>query len=144
MTDLNRLEELLAKATKGPWEACEPGDYGDFDGNSRVICSADPDDMRRIAVVHWFQRHPETDANAALIVEAINALPALIARVRELEEALAVLRDLPIVENDNPDTLHLDGEAHTGPAVDYLFRLVRKVKEIARRALAKQESNSHD
>lgn len=93
MTDLSRLEELLAKATSGPWEACEPGDYGDFDGDSRVICSADPDDMRRIAVVHWWQDHPETDANTALIVEAINALPSLIARIRELEGAEANIVD---------------------------------------------------
>lgn len=58
---------MSAQHTPGPWEACEPGDYGDFDGESRVVCSADPDDMRRIAVVHWSKHHPETDANARLI-----------------------------------------------------------------------------
>lgn len=61
--------------TPGPWEACEPGDYGDFDGESRVVCG---DDMR-IAVVHW---HPRlntemSDANACLIAAAPDLLKAL-------------------------------------------------------------------
>lgn len=60
--------------TKGPWEACDPGDYGDFDGESRIILG---DDMR-IAVVHW---HPTlntdmSDANARLIAAAPDLLAA--------------------------------------------------------------------
>lgn len=61
---------MSAPHTPGPWEACNPGDYSDFDGYSRVVCSADPDDMRRIAVVHWSARYPENDANAHLIATA--------------------------------------------------------------------------
>ena len=64
---------------------------------------------------------------------------ALTERLRVAEEALRVLRDLPIVENNNPDALHLDGVVHTGPAVDYLFRIVRKVKEVARAALERKD-----
>jgi Lar family restriction alleviation protein len=52
-------------------------------------------------------------------------------RVTALEKALTVLRNLPIVENDEPNTLHLKSEKHTGPAVDYLFHLICKVKEVA-------------
>jgi hypothetical protein len=64
--------------TPGPWEACDPGDYADFDGNSRIICGDD----RRIAVVHWNDRDKETDANSRLIAAAPNLLAALEALVR--------------------------------------------------------------
>lgn len=54
--------------TSGPWEACDPGDYGDFDGDSRVILGND----MRIAVVHWHDGdcRAENDANANLIAAA--------------------------------------------------------------------------
>lgn len=74
---------------------------------------------------------PGIRAHAKTIME--NA--ALKAEVERLREALRVLRDLPIVENDSPDTLHIDGEPHTGPAVDFLFRVVRKIKLVASAAL---------
>lgn len=56
------------KFTAGPWEASDPGDYGDFDGDCRVVCG---DDMR-IAVVHWHlgKMRVENDANAHLIAAA--------------------------------------------------------------------------
>ncbi len=59
--------------------------------------------------------------------------------IARLRRALTVLRNLPIVENDSPDTLHLDGAAHIGPVVDYLFRIVRKIKEVARAALQPED-----
>lgn len=63
-----------AKHTPGPWEACDPGDYSDFDGNSRVILG---DDMR-IAVVQWSPANAEMDdANARLIAAAPDMLAAL-------------------------------------------------------------------
>lgn len=58
--------------TPGPWEAADRGDYGDFDGNSRVVLGDD----RRIAVV----QHSGTDedeANARLITAAPDMLEAL-------------------------------------------------------------------
>lgn len=67
--------------------------------------------------------------------QAADRIEQLEAEAERLREALVVLRDLPIVENDNPDTLHLDGSPHTGPVVDYLFRIIRKIKEVARAAL---------
>jgi hypothetical protein len=60
-----------AKHTPGPWELCTKGDYGDFDGNSRVIIGDD----RRLAVVHVSDE--ETDANARLIAAAPLMLAAL-------------------------------------------------------------------
>ena len=56
--------------TAGPWELCNKGDYGDFDGNSRVILGDD----RRLAVVHVSD--DETDANARLIAAAPDLLEA--------------------------------------------------------------------
>lgn len=63
--------------TPGPWEACDPGDYGDFDGESRVILGDD----KRIAVVHWSPRlnTAQSDANARLIAAAPDLLAALMA-----------------------------------------------------------------
>ena len=62
--------------TPGPWDACDQGDYSDFDGNSRVILG---DDMR-IAVVQWSpgDRQAESDANALLIAAAPELLEALV------------------------------------------------------------------
>ena len=67
------------------------------------------------------------------------AMKALRADNAKLREALAVLRDLPIVENDETDTLHLNGETHTGPVVDWLFYAVRKIKAVAEAALQETE-----
>ena len=65
----------FAKATPRPWAFCEIGDYDDFDGNSRVLLGGD----MRIAVVHaGGPNAEENEANAALIVAAVNALPALL------------------------------------------------------------------
>ena len=77
---------MAGQHTPGPWEACQPYDYGDFDGESRLVCG---DDMR-IAVVHW---HPHLnaemwDANAHLIAAA----PELLEALETLEAAL--IRDL--------------------------------------------------
>jgi len=66
---------------------------------------------------------------------AADEIATLRARVEQLEAALTVLRDLPIQEDDGPNILHLDGVAHEGPAVDWTFMIVRKVKEIARAAI---------
>jgi hypothetical protein len=70
--------------------------------------------------------------------EAADRIEALTAENERLRKALRVLRDLPIVENDNANTLHLDGATHTGPVVDWLFHFVRKIKEVSDRALEKQ------
>lgn len=78
-------------------------------------------------------------AHAATLMENA-ALKAENEALKALREALAVLRDLPIIENDSPNTLHLDGEPHTGPAVDYLFHVVRKIKLVARTALERISS----
>lgn len=79
-----RSESVRQGHTPGPWEASAPGDYADFDGDSRVILGDD----RRIAVVHWsYETHggdTECDANARLIAAAPSILAAL-------EEARAAL-----------------------------------------------------
>ena len=65
-----------AKHTPGPWEACDVGDYGDYDGRCRVILG---DDLR-IAVV--LGDHDESKANARLIA----ASPCLLEALEELAD----------------------------------------------------------
>jgi hypothetical protein len=82
--DLDRLDELLLKATAGKWEWCEDTTCGILMRTLSpgiLVLDNDPgcggpwgDDIDR--------------ANATLIVEAVNALPALIAELRGSREAL--------------------------------------------------------
>ena len=66
-----------AKHTRGPWEASDRGDYGDFDGNSRIILG----DEMRIAAVHD-HGEVESEANTLLIVAA----PEMLAELQHLYE----------------------------------------------------------
>lgn len=87
MTSPAQHDNHGASHTPGPWEACDPGDYADFDGDSRVILGDD----RRIAVVHWkYEPHggdTECDANARLIAAAPELLAALAETWRVLRAA---------------------------------------------------------
>ena len=81
--DRARLRELLGKATPGPWE-CD--DYGvDFPG------------ARYGEVAYVLSktrgRFEATSDNAALIVAAVNALPALLDRIDALEAGLRSVID---------------------------------------------------
>lgn len=83
-----------AKFTPGPWEVCDPGDYGDFDGESRVVLGND----MRIAVVHWHEGdyRAENDANANLIA----ASPDLYDALREAKG----LADMAVMSDDGDGT----------------------------------------
>lgn len=79
ITAIKRMTEMdTTRATPRPWELCERGAYTDFEGNSRVIIG----DNMRIAVVQTDGRQ-ETEANAALIIRAINAHDDMLAALRE-------------------------------------------------------------
>ena len=79
----------FAKATPRPWAFCEIGDYDDFDGNSRVLIGGD----MRIAVVHaGGPNAEENEANAALIVAAVNAYGQPTELERKLTAALRMAR----------------------------------------------------
>ena len=90
MTTLDELERLREAATLQPWH---------FNEDARSINSdhwfAEGASEYRPCIVTlpvWHAAHSyEQKANAALIVAAINALPALLERVRELEAALEPL-----------------------------------------------------
>jgi len=58
--------------TPGPWESCDRGDYGDFDGMSQVILGND----MRICVAHSSDK--EGEANARLIAAAPEMISELI------------------------------------------------------------------
>ena len=76
MTDLDRLDQLLAAVASRPWRYQPGDDWGHPIGY--VFPTVDlPGDL----VSRWTFSRPE----AELIVEAVNALPELIAAARELK-----------------------------------------------------------
>ena len=104
MTDdiIARLRSLLEKAPARPWEACDKGDYGDFDGESRVLSNND----QRIAVFHHGgceENQAECDAAIELTAEIVNALPALLL---ELETSRKLLKEAEEVVGDARGALH--------------------------------------
>ena len=84
---MKSIEALRAKATPGTWRAIDkPTSARVQAGRSVAVaaCRAKYRDASSIAVAH---------ANAALIVAAVNAMPAMIAYVRELERERDEARD---------------------------------------------------
>lgn len=82
--DLGELERLAAQATPGPWMANNWGRvwYTSNHDSKRLVC----DTMRNTV------RNPKSSrANARLIAAMRNAVPELIARVRELERQREIL-----------------------------------------------------
>jgi hypothetical protein len=63
---------IEAQHTKGPWKAAERGDYGDFNGESRIILA---DDRRIIVIQHSGTN--EDEANTRLVEAAPLMLEAL-------------------------------------------------------------------
>ena len=62
-------DAVKPKWTKGPWDLSDIGEYGDWDGNSRVVAA---DDIR-ICAVHAggdAEMSAENEANAHLIAAA--------------------------------------------------------------------------
>jgi hypothetical protein len=90
------------------------------------------DDVYDLAVLTIAAIEPFIEGALKDRIEALTAENVL------YRQALRLLRDLPIVENNNANTLHLDGATHTGPVVDWLFHFVRKIKEVSEAALEKQ------
>lgn len=97
MDDLDALAALVERATPGPWTV-RMGEYVVPAGHEKrpIGGSSDPVVDRdryaqyvcRIPPSHRHRSDTEQRANAELIVAAVNALPALIARVRAQEAAL--------------------------------------------------------
>lgn len=83
---LDELRALLANATPGPWT--NQG-WDDAEGGSFVVGGGVPGSAKERGIVATLctTRRAESEANAALIVAAVNALPALLAE-RELHLAV--------------------------------------------------------
>jgi hypothetical protein len=88
---IERLKELMVKATARPWHVYREYNIAMESGRSIAGCGGYADN-RNTEKTHW-----ENVANAQLIAEAINALPSLIerletaeARVKELESPLLI------------------------------------------------------
>lgn len=108
--------------TPGPWEACDPGDYGDFDGESRVVLGND----MRIAVVHWHDGdcRAENDANANLIAAAPKLYEAAV--LGEQYDALLRLYEGPLDVLCDGDVTQIDA------AYDAWQESLRAALELAR------------
>lgn len=122
MTTLDELEKLLAAATPGPWKIergkrCIQGP-DTRDGDPLVLTSMMGGATKWSHSPYSEYCVPgmkEGDANAALIVAAVNALPELVARVRRLEEALKFYADPNRWPNmPNPKNPHYDLEMDAG------------------------------
>jgi hypothetical protein len=114
--DTARLRALLAEATPGPWERRVPTVEGVFPPHIVRVDRDDQNRRRTTILAEAFQtRGPDIDdvkagANATLVVEAVNAFPALLDR---LERAEAALRDAYTLLISAEPTLIRD--ARTGP-----------------------------
>lgn len=105
--DTQRLRELMEKATPGPWRLKTSGNFGNMieaDSGKRSGLHLD-DGMRSVASYQYCgpsDRYDEQEATTAatgeLIVAAVNALPALLARIAELEAEREKVLAAPVAE----------------------------------------------
>ena len=101
MTDLDELEKLEQAATMGPWKLESECETSDDDHQFYGLDKGDYPRWLLIEGMHWSffwdeadEKHYDTSArDAALIVAARNALPALIAELRELRKENERLRE---------------------------------------------------
>ena len=81
---LSELMRLREAATPGPWEV----KLGDFVDDEEVITLHPYIEVNRQAICVPFERGPDDDneeADIAFICAACNAVPEMVARIRELE-----------------------------------------------------------
>jgi len=78
----NDLRALLAKATPGPWA------LGDGTGEGRNVVTDEPEPWYT-ALFYGGADEVNCDSNAALVVAAVNALPALLDRLEAAERDAA-------------------------------------------------------
>jgi len=131
---LKWLEELLAKATPGPWRVAE-NEWNLKARPWRQTGGIEADlDLEVPAILGWFTR-PSDQYNAALIVAAVNALPGLIrdyrAQAALLEEAEAKLKANEWELADYAKTvanLRDDSDVVTCPSCGYESRHVERFR----------------
>jgi len=114
MTDTQKLRELLAKATPGPWALNDDDTISLASGEKTA----------------WRQAHR---ANCALIVAAVNALPELLNEVERLRAEMDRMREAleKISERHVPDQPAADGSDEA----DYVRKHHTNLRRIARAAL---------
>jgi hypothetical protein len=125
---LEELERLLKAATPGPWEIDGIGithkskPYG---APIDVCLMGEPAQYASVKPLMV----PNYEANAALIVAAINALPELVARVRELERietAARVYYENYLKDEADEDGVEMTGCSEHQHALAYDLRLALK------------------
>jgi hypothetical protein len=91
MNTLEELERLLKAGTPGPWEAMIGTQAGTFLRAPNAIIKNDRGPSYATEILSD-EDYDTKDADAALIVAAINALPGLLDRVERLEAALVEIK----------------------------------------------------
>ena len=97
MTDIDHLRALLAEVTPGPWV---PGSSGD---EAYVVTLQSGTRTDRLPPFGHLSK-----ADVRLIVEAVNALPALLDELERLREMLGRLVSLGWIMDSLPEDLALD------------------------------------
>ena len=80
MIDLEKLEELAKAATPSPWEDVGAGRIRTSSKGHEFVADCAP------TIIYGYKKLLKYKANAAYILAACNAVPELIARIRELEK----------------------------------------------------------
>jgi len=141
MTDTQKLRELLAKATPGPWEGHGLPYRGMDDPvitsqGGMYICQLTYD-QQSITQEH------DVDADAALIVAAINALPELLNEVEMLRAERDRMREA-LARIAKPQygyqSIVEDGDDPVEKA-EYFSRLSDSLQAIARAALKETDND---
>ena len=88
-TNIDNLKRLLAEATPGPWEVKQGAVQSDAVGCVAMMATDCGDEI-----------HP---ADLKLIVAAVNSLPAMLAELERLREALRLIIVTPLAIDDARD-----------------------------------------
>lgn len=123
--DLAAMREALAAATSGRWQLDGPFWWrgGDQNADCCTLITAGDDRLPVVVLPEDFDRRVTSDADAALIIAAVNTLPDLLDELDAARATIARARELADTATRSvifPGELRaaLDGQAPTGSATD--------------------------
>lgn len=149
MTTINRLKELMSAATPGPWEATERHGYHEILGPRGRADWYGRKGVWAVAYADTDRDEDEQEANAALIVEAVNALPDILATIARLESERAADDDMRNVGEalmeairDYAPSAFMRGWSPCDCPSEIVGDLLLALEEMEARALAAESKNA--